>query len=207
MKHSQRDITLALAGIFQAASLVKQIANTGSANEAIVEASLETLFKFDAPDVESVYGGLAGVSAGIRCLHGQLTTGRGSRDIEITRYVISLITLERKLSRNSAMLLQIADRLGEIRDKLDYFSLMHENTILKIGQLYRDTVSQLTPRIMVSGTQPYLSNERNASKVRAVLLAGMRSAILWRQCGGTKWSILLGRKRYEAECERLLREL
>ena len=56
MKHSSRELALALAGVFQAASLVKQIATTGMANSAVIEASLETLFKFDADSVEDVYG-------------------------------------------------------------------------------------------------------------------------------------------------------
>ena len=207
MKHTKRDITLALAGVFQAASLVKQIANTGMANTAIIESSLETLFKFDAPTVEDVYGGIAGVGHGIRTLNKQLSTSREERDIEITRYVISMLVLEKKLSANRTMLNQIANTLDEIKAGLEYFSLMHENTLLKIGQLYKDTVSHLTPRIIVSGEQPYLSNENNASRVRALLLAGLRSAILWRQCGGSRWMILFNRKSYLTESTLLLREL
>ena len=207
MKHSRRDITMALAGVFQAASLVRQIANTGMANSAVIESSLETLFKFDSASVEDVYGGLAGVGAGLRVLSDQLSTNRGKRDTEITRYVVSMITLEKKLSADTAMLQRIAMTLEQIRASLDYFSLMHENTLLKLGQLYKDSISHLQPRIIVSGERPYLGNEHNASRVRALLLAGLRSAILWRQCGGTRWSILFGRKRYLEECERLLREL
>jgi high frequency lysogenization protein len=207
MKHSKRDLTLALAGVFQAASLVKQIATTGMANSAVVESSLETLFKFDADDVADVYGGVAGVGAGIRELNRQLNSDRGERDMEITRYVISMLTLEKKLAANRAMLDQIATTLENIKSGLDYFSLMHENTILKIGQLYKDTVSNLNPRIIVSGEQTHLGNENNASRIRALLLAGLRSAILWRQCGGTRLSILFNRKSYENESRLLLREL
>jgi high frequency lysogenization protein len=207
MKHTQRDITLALAGVFQAASLVRQIANTGMANSAVIESSLETLFKFDSASVEDVYGGLAGVGTGLKVLSEQLSSNRGKRDAEITRYVVSMITLEKKLSADTSMLARIAKTLEEIRVSLDYFSLMHENTALKLGQLYKDSISRLQPRIIVSGERPYLGNEHNASRVRALLLAGMRSAILWRQCGGTRWSILFGRKRYLHECEKMLREL
>ena len=207
MKHSRRDLALALAGVFQAASLVKQIANTGMANSAVIEASMETLFKFDAESVEDVYGGVAGVGAGIRELNKQISSVKGERDIDITRYVISMLTLEKKLSNNKDMLEHIAKSLENIRTGLDYFSLMHENTILKIGQLYKDTISNLNPRIIVSGEQLHLSNEKNASRIRSLLLAGIRSAILWRQCGGTRWSILFNRKRYENESTLLLREL
>jgi high frequency lysogenization protein len=207
MKHTRRDLTLAIAGVFQAASLVKQIANTGMANSAVIEASLETLFKFDAESVEDVYGGVAGVGAGIRELNRQISAAKGERDLDITRYVISMLVLERKLSANKSMLNQIASTLENIKSGLDYFSLMHENTLLKLGQLYKDTISNLNPRIIISGEQIHLSNEINASRIRALLLAGLRSAILWRQCGGSRWSLLLNRKKYETESTLLLREL
>lgn len=207
MKHTRRDLTLAIAGVFQAAALVKQIATTGMANSAVIEASLETLFKFDAESVEDVYGGVAGVSAGIRELSQQVGSARGERDLEIMRYVVSLLVLEKKLSANKIMLEQLASTLENIKTGLDYFSLMHENTLLKLGQLYRDTISTLNPRIIVSGEQTHLSNEKNASRIRALLLAGLRSAILWRQCGGSRWSLLFNRKRYETETTLLLREL
>jgi len=207
MKHTQRDITLALAGVFQSASLVRQIANTGMANSAVIESSLETLFKFDSVSVEDVYGGLPGVATGLKVLSEQFSSGLIRRDTDITRYVASMITLEKKLSADKTMLARIAKTLEEIHASLDYFSLMHENTVLKLGHLYRDSISHLQPRIIVSGERPYLGNEHNASRVRALLLAGLRSAILWRQCGGTRWSILFGRKHYLQACEKMLREL
>ena len=207
MKHTKRELTLALAGVFQAASLVKQIATTGMANSAVIESSLETLFKFDADNVDDVYGGVAGVGAGIREMNRQFSSARTERDIDVTRYVISILTLERKLSANRDMLDKIGKTLENIKSNLDYFSLMHENTIIKIGQLYKDTVSHLSPRIVVSGEQTHLGNENNASKIRALLLAGLRSAILWRQCGGSRLSVLFNRKRYENESTLLLREL
>jgi high frequency lysogenization protein len=203
MIHSKYDQTLALAGIYQAASLVKQIANTGNANSAQVESSLETLFRFDANTVEEVYGSVAGVSHGISILHKHLSN-KAERDIDITRYVISLVILEKKLANNTQMLKELADRLDEIESQLEFFSLDHENTFAKLGQLYKDTISTLGPKIIVSGEQPHLSNERNANKVRALLLAGIRSAVLWRQCGGSRWQLLFGRKAYLSECERIL---
>lgn len=206
MSHSKYDQTLALAGIYQAASLVKQIANQGKANNAQIESSLETLFRFDASSVEEVYGSIAGVSHGVKVLQQHLSD-KSMRDIEITKYAISLIMLEAKLSRNSNMLQDISKRLNTISDNFEFFSLGHENTFAKLGQLYKDTISTLGPKIIVSGTQPYLSNASNTNKVRALLLAGIRSAVLWRQCGGSRWQFLFGRKAYQNECEKILRRL
>lgn len=206
MIHSKYDQTLALAGIYQAASLVKQIANTGTANNAQIEASLETLFRFDANTVEEVYGSAASIGHGIKILCRHLND-KSSRDIDITRYVISLIMLEKKLSNNSVMLDEISDRLNKIEAQFAFFTLNHENSIAKLGHLYKDTISTLGPKIIVSGEQPHLSNETNANKVRALLLAGIRSAVLWKQCGGSRWQILFGRKSYANECKKILRQL
>jgi len=206
MTHSKYDQTLALAGIYQAASLVKQIANTGMANSAHIESSLETLFRFDAATVEEVYGSIAGVSHGVKVLLQHLND-RSSRDIEITKYVISLIMLEKKLSYNKDMLDDISNRLNKIESQFEFFSLCHENTFAKLGHVYKETISTLGPKIIVSGEQPHLNNEHNASKVRALLLAGIRSAVLWRQCGGSRWQFIFGRKAYITECERILSQI
>ena len=203
MIHSKYDQTLALAGIYQAASLVKQIANSGMANSAHIEASIETMFRFDADSVEQVYGSVAGVSHGVKVLLQHLKD-KSNRDLEITKYVFSLLMLERKLSANNRMLDEIDQRLKKIEAQFDFFSLNHENTFAKIGQLYKDTISTLGPKIIVSGEQPYLSNDINASKVRTLLLAGIRSAVLWRQCGGSRWQFLFGQKNYINECEKIL---
>ncbi len=203
MTHNKYDQTLALAGIYQAASLVKQIASKGMANSAHIESSLETLFRFDASSVENVYGNAAGVNHGVKILLQHLNTP-SSRDTEITKYVVSLLMLEKKLSGNKKMLDDISQRLNKVEAQFDFFSLCHENTFAKLGHIYKETISTLGPKIIVSGEQPYLSNETNAGKVRALLLAGIRSAVLWKQCGGSRWQFIFGRKAYVNECEKIL---
>ena len=210
MSHSKYDQTLALAGIYQAASLVKQIANKGSANNAQIEACIETLFRFDADTVEEVYGDRANIINGAKVLQKNLTSislsgsNKENRDIEITKYIISLIMLEKTLEKRPKMLDEISDRLKAIEEKFEFFPLGHDNTYAKLGHLYKETISTLGPKIIVSGEQPYLSNENNASKVRAVLLAGIRSAVLWRQCGGSRWQFFFGQKAYQKECEKII---
>ena len=59
------------------------------------------------------------------------------------------------------------------------------------------------PRIIVQGDQGYLSNPDNAARIRALLLAGIRAAVLWRQAGGTRWNLILGRNKLVAAARRL----
>ena len=207
MNHTKRDQTIALAGVFQAASLVQQIANKGLANSAIIESCLESLFRFDADSTEWVFGNLAGVGSGLRVLNEQVGALKNDRNLEVTKYAISMIALEKKLSSNPKMLEQVTEGLNEIQKSLEFFSLMHENVFAKLGGLYKDTISTLQPKIIVQGEHAYLSNDSNANKVRALLFAGIRAAVLWRQCGGSRWQILFARKKYLDECRVLLAEL
>lgn len=207
MQHTKRDQTIALAGVFQAASLVEQIANKGMANSAIIESSIESLFRFDVDSVESVFGNLAGVGSGLRVLNEQIGAFKNDRNLEITKYALSMIVLEKKLSANPKMLEQITNGLNDAEKSLEFFSLMHENMFAKIGEIYKDTISTLQPKIIVQGERVHLSNESNANKVRALLFAGVRAAVLWRQCGGSRWQFLFGRKKYLNECQILLAEL
>ena len=196
MKHNQRDRTIALAGIFQAAYLVQQIARSGSVASAVMESSLETLFKFESNSVTEIYGTPADISTGLKTLTRQLSGDNDKQDMEITRYVLGLIILERKLARNKNMLAEITAGLEKTQSKMDFFSLTHENTIASLADLYQQTISTLSPRILVDGEHGYLNQTSNASKIRALLLAGIRSTVLWRQCGGTRLQLLFRRKAY-----------
>lgn len=207
MKYSIEDQTLALAGVFQAAQLVQQIAREGQVSGAIMENSLETLFKFDSAHVLDVYGGVAGVATGLKTLQQQLSGNASQQDMEITRYVISLLHLEKKLRRNSALIERISKGLENTQNQMEYFSLDHENVLANLGSLYQETVSTLSPRIIVQGDQMLLSQQANANKIRAILLAGIRSAFLWQQTGGTKLKFLFLRKKYLRAAETLLARL
>lgn len=206
-KYTLNDQTLALAGVFQAAQLVQQVARSGKVSGAQMESSLETLFKFDSRDVIDVYGDVAGVSLGLKTLCQQMGGEVSEQDMEITRYVIALLHLEKKLRKHSALLEKIASGLQNTQNQMEYFSLTHENVLANLGSLYQETVSTLLPRIIVQGEQNLLSQQSNANKIRAILLAGIRSAFLWHQTGGNKLKFLFMRKKYLQTAQELLSHL
>ena len=196
MKYTDNDRAMALAGVFQAAKLVHQISNTGRCSDATFESSLETLFKFDSHSVEDIYGGKAELRTGFTTVIEQMSDLPNKHEMDITRYAVSILHLEKKLKKNHKMLDEISQRLTKMGDQMEYFSLTHENVIANIASLYQDTISNLSPKIMINGEQIHLTQTNNTNKIRAVLLAGIRSAILWRQCGGNRLHFLLGRKKH-----------
>jgi high frequency lysogenization protein len=207
MEHTQQDRTLALAGIYQSAKLVQEIARTGSVSDANLSALLETLFRFDANSVLEVYGDSSTVKKGLQVLADQLSGKRQQSDMELTRYAIGLLQLEKSLSGKPSVMDELARQLQTTQDKMEYFDLTHENIIASLAEIYQQYVSPLAAKIMVKGEGDYLSQAYNANKIRAILLAGIRSAVLWRQCGGTRWQLLFSRKRYLQSAEELLRTI
>ncbi|MEN8178034.1 MAG: high frequency lysogenization protein HflD [Pseudomonadota bacterium] len=206
MKYNDQDRTIALAGIYQAASLVQQIARRGLADTEAMGASIHSIFQIDAESVADVFGSLAGVSKGLRELHRQLS-GEVKRDNELTGYLLNLIQLERKLARQESRLGQIQTGIEETRAKLTHFPEIHSNILASLADIYAQNISTLQPRIMVSGEPVYLQNPENVNKIRALLFSGIRSAMLWRQTGGRRRQFLLNRKLYISHATGLLNRI
>jgi len=47
-----------------------------------------------------------------------------------------------------------------------------------------------------------LPNDDNAAKIRALLLAGIRAAVLWQQLGGSRWKLFWSRRKYVATAKK-----
>jgi len=198
--------TIALAGIAQAAALVQQLATTGTADPTAMEASIASILKIDSDTVIDVYGELAGIKLGLKQLNEQMT-GYKIANPEQARYSASLVFLENQLSGRKDLLKTIQIGITKAQAQSEYFGLLHENVLANLGEVYQNTISTLQPRIMVNGEQAYLSKPDVANKIRACLLAGIRSAILWKQCGGTRWKFLFFRKKIQAELQQLLKQV
>ena len=54
--------------------------------------------------------------------------------------------------------------------------------------------SELGPKLQISGNPDCLKQPQVQNKIRALLLAAMRSAVLWRQLGGKRRHLVFARK-------------
>jgi high frequency lysogenization protein len=199
-----KERTLALAGIFQAAELVRQAANHGTWSGYAASSSLQSLFKLEADTTAEIYGGVTKVRLGVETMMGVLQGD--NRYTESLRYTVGLLQIEKKFRRAGSLQEQVGNRLKEISlvgPELE----QHEREDLQahdISSLYSDTISHISPRIVVNGKPQYLKNERTVDWVRTLLLAGLRSAILWSQMGGGRFELMFGRKKIMREAESLL---
>jgi high frequency lysogenization protein len=199
-----KDRTLALAGVFQAAELVRQAANHGTWSGYAATSSLDSLFKLEAGSPAEVYGGTARMRLGIETMLAVLNGE--NRYAEALRYTVGLLQLEKKFRQSAKLQQLIGDRLADIAAGGEELE-RHDREDLQahgISQLYSETISNLSPRIVVNGKPQYLKNDRTVDWVRTLLLAGLRSATLWHQLGGGRFELMFGRKKIMREAESLL---
>ncbi len=205
MIKSIRNQTIAMAGVSQAVYLVQQLAKRGTSENSVMESSISSILKIDADNVDDVYGGAVGVATGLRQLTRQLTSSH-TMDPEQARYAAVLVFLEKKLMQNHNMLNQIRAGVEKAAAIAENRSILDDAVIGAIAETYQRTISELSPRIMVNGEQIHLTNLENANKIRALLLAGIRSVVLWKQCGGSRFKFFFTRGKILAEAQQLLKE-
>lgn len=201
-----RDKTLALAGVFQSAVLVNQLATTGNVDQHDLSTCISSTLELNPLTTQSVYGQLENLRTGLHALIQQLGDLSTQRDPHIARYVISLLHLQRKLQKRKDMINTVAEGIQRAKKQSELFGLTHDNVIANLANIYAETVSLIPPKIMVSGDSSVLSNPDNANKIRAILLAGIRSAVLWSQVGGSRWHILFKRRTIVEQAQSLLKE-
>ena len=214
MARQHDEQAIALAGLFQAASLVEQIAHRGMVAQNSFEASIASLFVSDPQLTEDLYGGVRelpyNLGLGLKQLDALVEKRTSGVHPDVMRYALSLIQLERKLSDRPDMLEEITRRIDQLAEKARYFAhqqrdreddsrdpaiYTHANVIAGIAALYQDTLSTFSIRIQVAGDPRHLQNSENAARIRALLLAGIRAALLWRQVGGKRWHLFFFRSR------------
>ena len=188
--------TLALAGVFRAASLANTLANEGKVSENDLRISVESIFETDPDNALQVYGSVNNLSVGFETMLNQLEKDSKQRNIDIARYVVSMLFLERRLMKNPEMLETLSTGVDLAARQSEHFTTTHENVIANIADLYSRTISKLGPRIMVNGEQSYLETTSISNKIRAILLSGIRSAVLWQQLGGRRWHVIFNRGKY-----------
>ncbi len=202
MANTLYDRTIAFAGICQAVALVQQVAKNGYCDSDAFETSLKAILSTNPSNTVSVYGRESDLKLGLECLvKGIDSTPTGS---EITRYIISLMALERKLSSRNDAMSQLGDRIQMLERQLEHFELLDEQMISNLASVYLDVISPIGPRIQVTGTPAVLQQTGNQHKVRALLLSGIRSAVLWRQVGGKRRHLIFGRKKMVEQAQILL---
>ena len=197
--------TLALAGVLQAAQLADQFACNGEAAQDSTAASIGSLFVFDPVGVKAVFNGVDGVQFGLRTLCSIAAHGPGRHRCAVS-YAQGMVRVAQQLRREDALSAILRQRLQSLHragsDTEDFDELC-----IGLDDLYRDTLSTMAFRIRLRGNRRHLSDSRVVHQLRALMLAGVRAAMLWRQVGGSYLRLFMERKHMERTARKWLEHI
>jgi high frequency lysogenization protein len=203
--YTDRDHALILGGVFQAARLAFELARYGRGDEEALEASIHSLFQTRPENVAAVFGGAQGVRLGLGHFITQLESP-ADRNPELTQYSIRLLQLGRKLFANPKTLDALGQDLEDFQSRMDAFGFEGNTRYTQLAKIYQDHISNMSPRILVQGEPEHLNTPDVAARIRCALLAGVRAAHLWYQCGGKRWHLLTRQNRLLTAAHELLEE-
>jgi len=194
--------TLALAGMFQAAALVDELAVHGRCDTEEFDCSFNSLFTIEAETTREALGDIPCLSRGFTALSDYLGGQNRLPGRNIAYYLLSMLKISYQVLRNEDLSEELLTGLQRIDSSSSEFNMSRNSVINKIDGLYQDCISVLSPRIIVRGEQNYLRNNDNAARIRVLLLAGIRAAVLWQQLGGSRWRLFWSRKKYVATAQK-----
>lgn len=194
---------VALAALFQAVRGVDEIARKGKTDEWRLDTAVRSILTRDADTAADVFGGVAQLRDGLTLLRRLLTEQIPSNEMVLTRYAVAVLHLAKKLRRQPELMDKLSQGISNAERSVEHFGLLHENVFAGLADTWSQSAGEIPPKIMVSGEDNYLTDPRNVNKVRTLLLAGIRAAVLWYQEGGSRWNLIFRRKALADEALRL----
>ncbi len=198
---------IALAVVTQCAILVQELATRGTAHRQTMQACLQPVYQLSPDSIRDLYPDVKTFNRGIQVLQESFDSAGLREHADVVRYMLGMLVLQQHLNRQQAMQHTVAQRIsqqaatnapaedesGPLPDQAFYADCA------ALARLYQDTISKLSFRIHVAGNPEHLRNQQVAEQIRALLLAGIRSAVLWHQLGGRRWHLFFYKKRIR-EC-------
>ncbi|MBL4631778.1 MAG: high frequency lysogenization protein HflD [Paraglaciecola sp.] len=200
-QHRFYESNIALAGLCQAAALVKQVARSSEFDSQALATSLKSIAITNSDNTEQVFGDINQLTLGYQTLLEQLSSQSTNKDVEITRYIANLLAIERKLSSRKKAMMTLGERISNIQRQQLHLDISDSQMLSNLASIYTDVVSPVARKIQVAGEPELLKRPDNQHRVRAILLAGIRAAVLWRQLGGKRRHILFSRQQLLASAE------
>jgi len=210
LNDTDRDQTLALAGVLQAAYLVQQLARRGAADREPFAYSIASIFVIHAKTTATIYDGVAGISLGLKLVRDKLGDRNKPEYVELASYTRALIELAARLSKNDDLMARIGQAIQAIGsqvdspDKINIHAEPSDKLIRDLAGLYQKTLNDMPPRVLITGERVYLDDPAITDKIRAVLLAGVRAAVLWHQVGGRRWHLLFRQLHHSLQARNIL---
>ncbi len=200
--------SIALIAIFQAADLAYRIAMEEPFDNFLYETSIKSIFVFEPENIEEIFPHAEGLKQGFHSLQ-EYTMFKQMNPafIQIFKYALGLMHLQKKLSRSKPLTAQLGSDLKQCERQFELQDRAIDNQILdRLAACYTNTIGEFRYRIIVKGKQKALSAPNNVYRIRAIFLAGIRASMLWRQLGGHRWQLVVQRSKLRHSLNRLMRD-
>lgn len=198
---------IALGATVQAAAAVKQVARLGLVREpATSNVLLASVLELNPASVDAMYLNREELRFGLENLLLQVGPSK-NKDMEVTRYVVGILALERRLSRSASQMQQLGQRLQQLHRQKYQFNFADDTIIATMAGIYSDLISPLAKPLRINGHPAILQQPSQQNLIRALLLSGVRNAVLWRQLGGRRRHFIWYQSRIVRTVQQLLKEL
>ena len=193
----------ALSALLDAIQGVRDLASQGRTELTRRLPLLNAVFNFQGDTPAVLYGDTFEFATGLK-IGATLSARSWGQGDDRLRLAVQVLALSGRLWRSPNAGKRLSDAIESARRQQQAFGVGHENTLQAMAQVYVDTIAPLGARIMVSGDPTMLTQDRVVTQIRALLLAAMRAAILWRHLEGSVWSLYFMRSRWHREFTALL---
>ncbi|MGN1393093.1 MAG: DUF489 family protein [Succinivibrionaceae bacterium] len=202
--------TLSFVAICQAASIVQRLSRFGSWNEDDAKPLIKALSIDNPTSVEDVYQ-----PKQMLCGYNSFIESFGSNGInnsstaELTKYVMFFLTLEKKIRKVPGFLDNIFNKIEEVKNhaRINKMVILDPWIISSMADIYfQEITNKHFCNLVIYGKKSYLQQDEIQQKIRAIILAGIRATILWRQVGGKTIHLLFKRSKMMELSKNMVRQ-
>ena len=186
-----RNQVIAFAGVLQCAVLVDKLAQTGQWHQASYETCVYSIFQQNPNNIDAIYSDIPSLTLGLTNLRKLMNQKERTSLRAVFRYCYSLYRLERQLAKQPKILDTVGNEIQKLNPHFEELGAADTFVSEQLSAIYKRTLSHIDPPIQVMGEQHILQRTSVQQQVRALLLAGVRSAALWHQVGGRPWRFLI----------------
>lgn len=202
-----REQAIALSGLWQAANLVYDIAHgeLDQQQQKRFDCSSRSILVMHAEESEQVFGSIDNLRFSILGLYSFFKRSHKGRP-RVMLYMLQLIRLQQIMSRDREMSQYIGKEIHRLSKQRQLFEEQQPMLIENYARIYSETFGSMNmkSRIKVSGVAEILQKSKVQSSVRAMLLAAIRSVMLWKQMGGNRFQLIFKRQQIEESLAKLV---
>lgn len=208
-----RSETISLAALYQACTQINRVARTGYVDPYATAALIRSLIITNPQSIDDIYAP-ANLKVGLRLIVEAMSSSvsdKSADTIEVSKMVFKIIGLEQVIERNAEVFDHLGSAIDGLRAKmLERYSdfedgnpdhVLDPDCVKEFSKLYESLISNNFPRLIIYGEQVHLMQPQNQEMIRALILCGIRAAVLWRQVGGRR-RFLIFRRKAIVECAR-----